>query len=132
MPETTSNEVEQLRARHGLRQLEEAEEGFAADHLPNGIYGFTHSPSEAVPLFAKKNWHSFEVHKLQDGGRFLVGFVTPKEADVMRSGLQAEITLFPDPWQDATELVSVPYARAMPSKKGPSREGGNGLKVAII
>ena len=42
------------------------------------------------------------------------------------------ITLFPDRWEDATELVTVPLARAIPSKKGPSREGGNGLKVALL
>ena len=132
MPETTIKDLEQLRAQNGLRALEIAEEGSAAERLPNGIYGYTYSPSEAVPLFAKKTWHSFEVHKLADGSRYLVGFVTRKEAASIRSGAQAEITLFPDPWEDATELVSVPFDRAIPAKKGPSREGGNGLKVAIV
>lgn len=132
MPETTTSDLEQLRAQHGLRPLEPAEEGTTAERLPNGVVGYTYSPAEEVPLFAKKTWHSFEVHKLADGSRYLVGFVTHKEAESFRSGAQAEITVFPDPWEDSTELVSVPFTRAIPSKKGPSREGGNGLKVAIM
>jgi hypothetical protein len=132
MPETTIASLEQLRTQHGLRGLEKEEEGFAAERLPNSIYGYTYSPSEAVPLFAQKTWHSFEVHKLADGSRYLVGFVTRKEAETVRSGASGEITLFPDPWEDATELVSIAFARAIPAKKGPSREGGNGLKVAMV
>src|SRR5581483_5704619 len=109
MPETTTD-LEQLRAQRGLRALETAEEGFAAASLPGGIYGYTYAPSEALPLFARKDWHSFEVHKLADGAEFLVGFVTPKEAESVRSGGQGEIILFPDRWEEATELVSVPLA----------------------
>jgi hypothetical protein len=132
MPETATTDNEQLRATRGLRALDGAEEGFAAERQPNGVYGFTYSPAEAVPLFTKKTWHSFEVHKLADGTLHLVGFVTAKEAEIVRRAAPAEITLFPDPWEDAKELVSVPLTRALPSKKGPSREGGNGLKLAIV
>jgi hypothetical protein len=132
MPETATTENEQLRAARGLRELETAEEGSAAEHQPNSVYGFTYSPAEAVPLFTKKTWHSFEVHKLADGTLHLVGFVTGRDAEIVRNGAASEITLFPDPWEDAKELVSVPLARALPSKKGPSREGGNGLKLALV
>ena len=133
MNETTGNDLEQLRAAHRVRLVQDAEEGFAADRQPNGVYGFTYAPAEAaVPLFLKKTWHSFEVHKLEDGELHLVGFVTGKEAELIRNGLQGEVTLFPDPWEESKELVSVPMARALPSKKGPSREGGNGLKIALV
>jgi hypothetical protein len=132
MPETATPDNVQLRAMRGLRALESAEEGFAAERQANGVYGFTYSPAEAVPLFTKKTWHSFEVHKLADGTLHLVGFVTAKEAEIMRKAAPGEITLFPDPWEDAKELVSVPLTRALPSKKGPSREGGNGLKLALV
>ena|SRR5436190_11086482 len=131
MPETAPD-LQQLRAEHGLRALEKEEEGTSAERLPNGVYGFTYAPADAVPLFSNKSWHSFEVHKRADASQYLVGFVTPKEADSLRGGTQTEITLFPDPWEASTELVSVPFARAVPSKKGPSREGGNGLKMAIM
>src|ERR1044072_9032847 len=118
MPETTTN-LDHLRAERNLRELEAAEEGTTAERLPDGVYGFTYSPAEDVPLFAKKNWHSFEVHKLADRSQSLVGFVTGKEAKNVRSGAPAEITLFPDPWEESTELVSVPLTRAVPAKKGP-------------
>jgi hypothetical protein len=132
MPETVTPTSEQLRATRGLRALETGEEGTAAEKQPNGVYGFTYSPAEAVPLFTKKTWHSFEVHKLADGTLHLVGFATAKEAEIVRTGAPAEITLFPDPWETATEVISVPLSRAIPSKKGPSREGGNGLKLAFV
>lgn len=134
MPETAAADAfEQLRAAHQVRLLKHSEEGFAAAALPNGVYGFTYAPTEpAVPLFGKKDWHSFEVHKLPDGSRRLVGFVAAAEAALIRQGLHAEVVLFPDPWEDATELVSVPMARIVPPKRGPSREGGNGLKLEIF
>ena len=133
MFETTVNDLEQLRAAHRVRLVDDAEEGFAADRLPNGVYGFTYAPAEAsIPLFVKKNWHSFEIHKLEDGEILLVGFVTAKEAEMIRSGQQGEVILFPDPWEESKELVSVPMSRALPAKKGPSREGGNGLKIALV
>lgn len=132
MPETTTTDLEQLRAKHGLRALTVEEEGTTAAKQANGVYGYTYSPAEAVPLFAKKTWHSFEVHKHSDGSTYFLGFVTAKEAEAVRSGASGEIMLFPDPWEDSTELISVPFSRANPNKKGPSREGGNGLKVAIM
>ena len=129
MPET---DLDQLRIKHGLRALTPGEEGTAAAKQANGVYGYTYSPAEAVPLFTQKTWHSFEVHKHSDGSTHLLGFVTAKEAETVRSGAAGEILLFPDPWEDSNELVSVPFSRAVPNKKGPSREGGNGLKVALM
>lgn len=134
MPETIATpEVIQLRAGRQLRLVEAAEEGTAAEKQPNGVYGFTYSPQEAaVPLFGKKNWHSFEYHKLPDGSQHLVGFVSPPESALVQSGQHVEVTLFPDPWEEATRLVSVPMSRVVPSKRGPSREGGNGLKIELL
>jgi hypothetical protein len=127
------NDLEQLRTDRGLRAVEAAGEGSVAAQQPNGIYGFTYAPGEAtIPLFAKKTWHSFEVHKLKDGTLYLVGFVTPVEAELVRKAGSGDVVLFPDVWENSTELVSVPLARIVPSRKGPSREGGNGLNVQMI
>lgn len=133
-PETTSaNDVTQLRAAHQLRPIEAADEGSAAEHQPNGVYGFTYAPQEAaIPLFTKKTWHSFEIHKHPDGALHLAGFVTAGDAAFIRSQEHVEVTIFPDPWDDAKELVSVPMTRIVPSKRGPSREGGNGLKIELL
>jgi hypothetical protein len=133
MPETTTNELEPLRASHHLRPLKMEEEGTAADRLPAGIYGFAYAPGEhTIPLFGKKTWHSFEMHKRADGSLHQAGFVTAAEAELVRKGSPGEILLFPDPWENAREMVLVALARAIPSKKGPSREGGNGLKIALL
>jgi hypothetical protein len=133
MSEIIANDLEQLRAAHHLRPLIPEEEGTAADRLPNGIYAYAYAPAEAaIPLFAKKSWHSFEMHKRPDGSLHLVGFVTAKEAEQLRRSSPGEAVVFPDPWEDANQLVSVPMSRVIPSKKGPSREGGNGLKVALL
>jgi hypothetical protein len=133
MEQTVDSDLEGLRMRHELRPLTAEEEGFATNHLPNGVYGFTCAPSEElVPLFAKKTWHSFEVHKLPDGSEHLIGFVTPQEADAIRKGLPGHVELFPDPWEQSSELVSIPRSRMAPSKRGPSREGGNGLKMELL
>jgi hypothetical protein len=129
----SANTIEQLRTLHQVRLVENAEDGSAAAALPNGVYGFTYAPAEAaIPLFAKKSWHSFEFHKLRDGSEHLVGFVTAREAELIRQGRQAEVVLFPEPWEDATELVSLALSRIVPTRKGPAREGGNGLKLEVI
>ena len=134
MPETSApQDLAELRAARRLRPVTEAEEGLSTAKLPNGVYGFAYAPQEAaIPLFGKKSWHSFEMHKLDDGSEHLAGFVTPEQAGWIRSGEHVEVTLFPDPWEDATEVVSVPMARVVPSKRGPSREGGNGLKLELL
>jgi hypothetical protein len=134
MPETkTENDRANLRDSHQVRLVETSEAGFAADRLPHGVYGFTGAPQEgAIPLFDKKNWHSFEIHRLADGSLHLVGYVSPKDANLIRSGEHVAVTLFPDPWEDAGELISVALARMVPSKRGPSREGGNGLPLELL
>ena len=130
---TTENARAELRENHKLRVVEAAEEGSAADRLPPGIYGFTYAPQEAaIPLFGKHAWHSFEVHKAADGSLHLVGCVSVKDAGLIRTGEHVEVTMFPEVWEDATELVSVALARVVPSKRGPSREGGNGLKLELL
>ena len=134
MPEATvSSEVSELRASHRVRLVEAAEEGVAADRQPDGVYGFTYAPHEAaVPLFSKKSWHSFEIHKLPDGALHLVGYVSQPDSAFIQSGEHVEVTLFPDAWEDSTQLVSVPLTRVVPSKRGPSRDGGNGLKIELL
>ena len=91
MAETTTTDLVHLREQRGLRPIETTEEGSSAERVANGVYGYTYSPAEAVPLFSKKTWHSFEVHKLTDGSIHLAGFVTAKEAESVRGGrTQAE------------------------------------------
>jgi hypothetical protein len=128
-----SQELEALRAEHGVRLVTEEEEGFGIAKVPPGVYGFSYAPStEEIPLFCKKTFQSFEVHKLADGSEHLIGFVTPKEAiDLEMGNKAAEIRLYPEPVAEAVRLVSVNLAIVIPNKKGPARSDGNFLSLRL-
>ena len=105
---------EALRREHGVRVVEPDEEGFAAAHLPTGVYGFTGSPALASPLFAERRHRTFEIHHLPSGAIALVGFVSPAEATQLMRGSSdtaVALTVHPDLEGEATVIVSVPYDR---------------------
>ncbi len=128
----SSEAIEQLRIRHGVRPLQPAEEGTAAARLPAGVYGFAYAPGQPeTPLFAKKNFHCFEVHRAEDGTECVIGFVTPKEAEDLAGRTEgAAIRLFPDPWEHSRTLVSVRMPEIQPPKRMP-REDGNPFPFTI-
>jgi hypothetical protein len=124
---TQSLTPEALRARHQVRPLQPDEEGFSVTRLPPGVYGFAYAPGQdEVPVFAGHSYHSFEIHKLTDGVLFLLGFVTPEEAQALEAGQPgAAVTLYPAPWEDSQVLVSVPANRMVAPNKLLRREDGN-------
>jgi hypothetical protein len=69
-----------LRREHSVRIVMPNEEGVAAEHLPDGVYGFTSSPALASPLFGVRRYRNFEIHRLPNGVAAVVGFVTPADA----------------------------------------------------
>ena len=110
-------------------EIQEAGAGIA--QLPNGIYGFSFSPQQEAPLFEKKMFRNFEVHKLADGAVHIIGFVTEKEYEQFSlSNERAELKLYPDPYAESVKAVSVPVDRAA-AMTGPSRDNGNFLKLEI-
>lgn len=128
-------ERESLRARHGVRALSDSEEGFGVDRLPNGVYGFTYAPAlPSAPLFVKKTYHSFEMHKLPDGALVVVGFLPQEMADRVEAGREAiRINLYPDPQDDAVRAVSVPLSRMARVREHSAREGkGLDLELAPV
>jgi hypothetical protein len=103
-----------LRREHSVRLVRPNEEGVAAEHLPDGVYGFTSSPALASPLFAVRRYRNFEIHRLPNGVTAMVGFVTPVDAaELTRASTAApvSITVYPDVEGDATAIVSLPYDR---------------------
>ena len=103
---------EALRRAHGVRCVEPKEEGFAAEQLSPGVFGFTGSPALASPLFAVPRYRNFEVHRTSANVTVLIAFVTPPEADRLASGGDVvHITAFPDAEGDATTIVAIPYSR---------------------
>jgi hypothetical protein len=114
---TTASEQsrEALRREHGVRLVSPAQEGFAAEQLPAGIFGFTSSPALASPLFAVRQYRNFEIHRLANDVT-VVGFVTPDDAGRltrMSGGDPVTVTLYPDAEDDATAIVSLPYGRVV-------------------
>lgn len=95
--------------------------------LPNGVYGFTYAPSQdEMPVFANKSYHCFEIHKLEDGGLHLVGYVKPEEAAALEVGkANIEVLLYPDAWRESNQLVSVDLGRVIRSRRPLTREEGN-------
>lgn len=101
-----------MRQKHGVRPVESAEEGTAADRLPNGVYGFTGSPALASPLFRERRYRNFEVHRLNDGVATLIGFVTPDEARRLDASSDVvELTIYPDAEGESRQVVAIPYSR---------------------
>ncbi len=124
--------IEALRIRHEVRPLQAQEEGQAIGALPPGVYGFTFAPGQdEIPVFSKRSYHSFEVHKANDGSQHLIGFVAPAEAQLIEGNQQgAPIQLFPEPWQNAQCIVSVPLSHMGVGKRSP-REDGNPFLFTI-
>jgi hypothetical protein len=134
--QSISQEIQQqlssLRERKGLALIAAEREGAPLATLPDNIYGFTFSPvNESTPLFAKRQFQSFEVHKLTSGIVHLLGFLTEKEAATFFDGKDAlECNLFPEPFGDSTRLVEVPLERIAKAKP-LSRASGNYMPVTL-
>lgn len=106
---------EQLRTERKLRLIASSEEGFPIDRVPNGTYGFSYSPNtEGLPLYALRGFQSFEIHKLASGELHILGYVAKDDPSL----------LYPEPYEKATEFVSLPIQRLVPAKM-PSRFNGN-------
>lgn len=125
--------LEELRAGHHVRVVEGDEEGCAVTDLPAGVYGFAYAPGQdEVPVFAKKEYHSFEFHKASNGEEYVIGFVTPDEAAKLAASEEgASISLFPDPHGQSQVLASVPATQIVAPKKLLVREDGNPFHFKI-
>ena len=129
----SAESIDTLRIRHEVRSLSTEEEGSHFRSLPLGVYGFATAPAmDTFPLFAKKTYHSFEVHRAADGVDYLIGFVSEPEAAALASRKEgAAVRLFPDPWQTSQHLVAVELSRIVAPPKALPREDGNPFPFAI-
>jgi hypothetical protein len=136
MPSQVQDEQEQreaLRRLHQVRPVTEEEEGTGVDRLPAGVFGFTHSPAlENSPLFRRKLFYMFEVHKAVDGDVYLIGFLPPDRAAQVESGQGTlEIRLYPDPQDEGITPVSIPVTRLIRTRDQSFRDG-QGLELQVI
>lgn len=105
-----------LRREHGVQLVTSAQEGFAAEDLPAGVYGFTSSPALASPMFAVRHYRNFEIHRLADGRTAVIGFLTSAEAAQLAEANRADpvtVMLHSDAEGEATVIVSLPYDRVV-------------------
>jgi hypothetical protein len=114
MPPTPETDAPRTRLRqlHGVRRVEPHEEGFAAENLPPGIFGFTGSPALASPLFAEQRYRNFEVHRTADGDVVLIAFVTSVDAQQLAASTgPVRVLAFPDAEGEASVAVAISYSR---------------------
>jgi hypothetical protein len=127
-----SPERQALRARAQVRLVRPEEEGFGIRRLPEGVYGFSSSASsDEIPLFAKPIYGAFEVHKLAGGEVAWVGYVNESDFRRLEEGAEPfTLELFPEPYGDATRLVSIPASR-VDRRKPQARENGMPMRVEV-
>jgi hypothetical protein len=122
-----------LRREHNVRSLRAEEEGLAFKKLPGGVYGFTYAPATETPLFSHRSYHSFEYHKLADGSGRLIGYCSPEDFAKMQSlGQPVEIVLYPDPWENATQLTFIDTDWLVSDAYRPARNEGNGVSLRLL
>lgn len=103
---------EALRREHGVRLVEPAEEGSGVQHLPDGVYGFTHSPAIAAPLFRAFRYRAFEMHRVAGGEVLIIGYVRAADAERCRTASdEISLTIHHDREGDAETIVAIPYSR---------------------
>lgn len=125
-------ERQALRDRLNLRVVTVEENGIPVDRLPEGVFGFTTSPSsDELPLFHKPIYQCTEIHKPAGGTISFIGYVTKKEAETLQAGAEPmALNLYPEPYEEATELVSIPDSR-VDRRRLPTRDHGNAMKMDI-
>lgn len=122
---------DQLRSQSGVQLVKIENEGFALAKQPAGTYGFSFAPLDECPVFAKQSFQVYEVMKRPDGTRWIVAYVTPEhEALIAGDQEPIEVTLYPEPFEKATQLVAVQMDRVI-KKKPASRIDGNYSQVTL-
>jgi hypothetical protein len=128
----SAQETERLRRERNLRELKSEEEGTDVFKLPDGLYGFTYSAGQnEMPIFSKNPYSSFEIHRLATGEVHILGFVTPAEKAQIQARERIELQVFPQPFGDATAMVSLDMKLITPAKKGLPRTDGNPFKTTV-
>ena len=124
---------EDLRNVHQVRIITDSEEGVATKHLSNGVYGFTYAPAQdGVPLFQKPATQSYEIHKLRDGSEHMLCYVSDADQAKLDSATDAvEVTLYPEEYKGAVNLLSVAVSRVASHKFATSRIDGHYLKILL-
>lgn len=126
-----SAEREAFRKKYNVRLVESAEEGTSILRLPEGVYGFATAPaSDEMPVFAKPVFRCTELIRTKDE-ILMLGYLNAQEAKIVEEGAEpAAVTLYPEPYEQATQLVAIPLSR-IDRRRPPTRDEGNSMKVEV-
>jgi hypothetical protein len=118
---------EQIRASHGVRLVDDREEGTGVNALPGGVYGYTYSPGlPNAPLFAARRFRSYETHKLGSAEVFVIAYADASAArQVASATADVTIRVHPEPSPDAGIMVKIPYSRIRQHRQyaAPNQDG---------
>jgi hypothetical protein len=131
-----TDEQQMLRTVHGVRPVSGDEEGSGVNALPGGVFGYTYSPALAnAPLFAVRRYRTYETHKLASGEVFIVGFATLDDAARLESAVEdTTIRMQPQPEDDATTLITIPYSRIRQHRQyaAPNQHGFTVIVAPVV
>ena len=130
---TQTQTREDLRNTHQVRIITDSEEGVATRYLSNGVYGFTYAPAQdGVPLFQKPATQSYEIHKLRDGSEHILCYVSDADQAKLDSSTDVvEVTLYPEEYKEAVNLISVAVSKIASHRIATSRIDGNYLRILL-
>lgn len=134
-PDLAEEARARLRETHGVELISVADEGTGLDRAPCGVYGFTYAPGHVnAPLFRKRSYHSYEIHKLPNGAALIIGYVPEAVAAAIGAGREGlQFRLRPEPEQDAQTLIAIPADRVTWFREHSIRElAGWELRVAPL
>jgi hypothetical protein len=114
---------EEIRKKHQVQLVGNEQEGSGVDDQTNGIYGFTYSPAAAAPMFGTRRYQNFEIHKTPAGAKFILGYVTSAEAADIAKKTNADLKLYPDAYQQSTELVCLSLDDVHPRSQNSGQPG---------
>ena len=125
----TPDRVDQgeIRAAHGVRLVDDREEGTGVNALPGGVYGYTYSPGLLnAPIFATRRYRSYETHKLASGDVLVIAYADESAARQIASATtDVTVQVRPEPSPEAGSLVKVSYARIRRHRQisAPNQDG---------
>lgn len=133
-PQLPAEQIREVwRQQHGVRAVQPQFEGFGIAQVPAGSYGYTYAPASASPLFARRGYQSFEMHKTLDGTAYLIGCLTPAEsAQVTEARSAVEVRLCPEPHGEAQQTVCLPLDRVERKSSNPTHEDGGWVPLVVL
>ena len=118
-----AKEILELRQRHLLRPLTDAESGMRTRELAGGIYGFATCDGQTLSA-TRTNGPSLEIHKHRDGIAYYVGYASEEQIEkYLTRQKNFHILASLEPRQQASLLFEIPIDFV--SKCTPRSEGDN-------